>query len=63
MEKELLKEINKLNRHKNDMYVVIDTLQTNLRSICSYLTNEQLDEVKTPSYKWCVEWTRNELDD
>jgi hypothetical protein len=39
-----------------DLHVLIDTLQTNLRSVTSYLTEEQKKEVNTPSYRWCIQW-------
>ena len=39
-----------------DLHVLIDTLQTNLRSVTSYLTEEQKKEINTPSYRWCIEW-------
>jgi len=49
MNKDLKKEI-------SELYVLIDTLQTNLRTVVSYLNEEQKKEINTPSYRWCVEW-------
>lgn len=46
----------KLQRKIEDMLVVIDTLQTNIRSVSSYLSDEQREQINTPSYKWCVNW-------
>ena len=39
-----------------ELHVLIDTLQANLRSAVSYLTEEQKKEINTPSYKWCINW-------
>ena len=39
-----------------ELHVLIDTLQANLRSASSYLTEEQKKEINTPSYKWCINW-------
>ena len=39
-----------------ELHVLIDTLQANLRSSASYLTEEQKKEINTPSYKWCINW-------
>ena len=40
----------------SELHVLIDTLQTNMRSAASYLTDEQKKDVETPSFKWCVNW-------
>ena len=39
-----------------ELHVLIDTLQANLRSVSSYLTEDQKKDVITPSYKWCIDW-------
>ena len=39
-----------------ELHVLIDTLQTNLRTASSYLTEEQKKEINTPSYRWCIQW-------
>ena len=39
-----------------ELHVLIDTLQANLRSAASYLTEEQKKEINTPSYRWCTQW-------
>lgn len=45
-----------LQREREDLLVLVDTLQTNLRTVSSYLTEEELKEVNTRSYKWCLNW-------
>ena len=39
-----------------DLYVVIDTLQTNMRSVSSYLNEDKKNEIETQSFKWCMSW-------
>jgi hypothetical protein len=56
-EKLLQLEVLKKNKQIQDLYVLIDTLQTNLRSTTSYLNDEQKREINTRSYKWCMKWT------
>ena len=55
-EQKFLLEIKNLQHKIQDMLVVIDTLQTNIRSVTSYLTDDQKDQITTPSYNWCVNW-------
>jgi len=57
------KEINKLNRQKADLLVLIDTLQTNMRSIVSYLDENQKKQISTPSFKWVMNWNASHLDE
>ena len=57
----LLKELQKLNADKDkrisELYVVIDTLQTNLRSAVAEIPLEGRDKVtKVQSYQWCSQW-------
>ena len=40
----------------SELYVVIDTLQANLRSAVSCLTEKAKKEVETPSFKWSMKW-------
>lgn len=40
-----------------DLYVLIETLQSNLKSISSILTDEQKSSIESHSYKWCIEWS------
>jgi len=57
-------EINRLNKelsHKNkemaDLHVLIDTLQTNLRSAVSAIDPDKRDNVTSvQSFKWSVNW-------
>ena len=53
------REIHELKKERGDLLVLIDTLQTNLRSVSSYLNKEELKEINTRSYQWCLNW-RNE---
>ena len=55
-EKLLQLEILKKNKQIQDLYVLIDTLQTNLRSATSYLNEEKKREINTRTYKWCMNW-------
>ena len=49
-------EINQKTKQISELYVVIDTLQTNLRSAASYLDEAALNAVEGHSYKWCIGW-------
>ena len=42
----------------NDLHVLIDTLQTNLRSAVEVLKRHNIDSdiTSVQSYKWCIEW-------
>ena len=46
----------KKDRQIADLYVVIDTLQTNLRSAISYLDEKEMNAVNNHSFKWCMNW-------
>tara|TARA_Y100000593_G_scaffold80532_1_gene150387 strand:- start:2526 stop:2708 length:183 start_codon:yes stop_codon:yes gene_type:complete len=48
--------LRELQKERDDLLVLIDTLQTNLRTVSTYLTEEELKEVNTRSYKWCLNW-------
>lgn len=57
MSKELLKHIHNLQKEREDLLVLIDTLQTNLRAATSYLNDEQRCEIESvQSYKWSLNW-------
>ena len=47
-----------LNKDKqiSELYVLIDTLQTNMRSAVAYLEEEEMDAVKNHSFKWAMGW-------
>ena len=49
-------ELNQKTKQISELYVVIDTLQTNLRSAASYLDEAALNAVENHSYKWCINW-------
>lgn len=61
MSKQLLKQINDLQKEREDLLVLIDTLQTNLRAVSSYLSDDQREQVESvQSYKWCLNWRANQ---
>ena len=48
-------------RQINELYVVIDTLQTNLRSAISHLSEEDKEKIiNVQSYKWCSNWKQGD---
>ena len=54
-EKQLQFEIIKRDKQIQDLYVLIDTLQTNLRSASNLLQEKDKDKiVNVQSYKWCM---------
>tara|TARA_Y100000287_G_scaffold173044_1_gene160772 strand:+ start:497 stop:694 length:198 start_codon:yes stop_codon:yes gene_type:complete len=56
-EKQLQLEIIKRDKQIQELYVLIDTLQTNLRSASALLTEKEKSTiVNVQSYKWCVNW-------
>ena len=56
-EKKLQFEIMKRDKQIQDLYVLIDTLQTNLRSASNLLDEENKDKiVNVQSFKWCMNW-------
>ena len=60
-EKQLLFKIHKLEKEVAELYVVIDTLQTNLRTTTNYLSEEDKNKVvNVQSYKWCVNWQQGD---
>jgi succinate dehydrogenase/fumarate reductase-like Fe-S protein len=46
-EKQLRYELMKKDKQIADLYVVIDTLQTNMRSVSSYLNEDKKNEIET----------------
>lgn len=57
MSKELLKQIHNLQKEREDLLVLIDTLQTNLRAATSYLNDAQRREIESvQSFKWSLNW-------
>lgn len=62
MDRELKRELLNKDHEIQELHVIIDTLQTNLRSVLSYLDEDQAKEIKrVPSMKWCVEWSPENL--
>ncbi len=62
MDRELKRELLNKDHEIQELHVLIDTLQTNLRSVLSYLDEDQAKEIKrVPSMKWCVEWSPENL--
>ena len=50
-------EIHELKKQINELYVLIDTLQTNLRSTASALPEYKKSSITgVQSYKWCINW-------
>lgn len=49
-------QIQQKDREIADLLVIIDTLQTNLRSASTYIPEEKMQEVKTQSYLWSLNW-------
>lgn len=44
-----------------ELLVLIDTLQTNLRSVISHVPEQDREKIQTPSLKWCLNWTQSEI--
>lgn len=60
-EKKLQLELMKKDKQIADLYVVIDTLQTNLRSATNLLQEEDKQKIiNVQSYKWCMNWRQGE---
>lgn len=58
---QLLSQLSNKNKQIAELYTLIDTLQTNLRTASNYLTEEDKDKVvNVPSYKWCINWRQGD---
>lgn len=56
-EKHLLLELNKKEKQIAELYALIDTLQTNLRSAVNYISEDDKAKIiNVQSYKWCSNW-------
>ena len=53
-EREMLRQLVDAQKRISELYVVIDTLQTNLRSAMSEVPD--VDKIMTQSFKWCINW-------
>tara|TARA_R110002051_G_scaffold324016_2_gene419652 strand:- start:315 stop:512 length:198 start_codon:yes stop_codon:yes gene_type:complete len=54
--KKLELEILKKDKQISELYVLIDTLQTNIRSAVAYLDEKEMDAVNNHSFKWSTGW-------
>ena len=60
-EKHLLKQLLQKDKQISELYVLIDTLQTNLRSTTSYLNEDDKEKItNVQSYKWCMNWKQGD---
>ena len=60
-ERELRLTIHNQEKQILDLYTLIDTLQTNLRTATSYLSEEDKNQVvNVQSYKWCMNWRQGD---
>ena len=53
-EREMLRQLVDAQKRISELYVVIDTLQTNLRSAMSEVPD--VDKIMTQSFKWGINW-------
>ena len=54
---ELRRELQVKSRQVNDLYVLIDTMQANLRAAETALDPKKKAQVtEVRSYKWCLNW-------
>ena len=60
-DKNLLLELNKKDKQISELYALIDTLQTNLRTAVFYIPEEDKPKVTSvQSYKWCTNWKQGD---
>jgi Na+/phosphate symporter len=60
-ERKLMFQIHQKDKQIADLYALIDTLQTNLRTATNYLQEEDKDKVvNVQSYKWCMNWRQGD---
>ena len=60
-EKQLLFKLHQKDKQIADLYALIDTLQTNLRTATNYLNEEDKGKViNVQSYKWCMNWRQGD---
>ena len=54
-------ELTRKEKQISDLYALIDTLQTNLRTTVSYLSEEDKQQVvNVQSYKWSSNWRQGD---
>ena len=57
----LKKEINSLEKSISNLYVLVDTLQTNLDSCMCLLSDDDKTKIfKVPSFQWCINWKQGD---
>ena len=60
-ERQLKLEIHNKDKQIADLYALIDTLQTNLRTATYYIPEEDKGKVtNVQSYKWCMNWKQGD---
>lgn len=63
-ERQLRLTIHNQEKQISDLYALIDTLQINLRTATSYLSEEDKNQVvNVQSYKWCINWRQGDEKD
>ena len=59
--KQLQFELIKKDKQISELYTLIDTLQTNLRTAIFYISEEDKPKVTgVQSYKWCTNWKQGD---
>lgn len=60
-EKSLMLQLLNKDKQIAELYVLIDTLQTNLRTATTYLSAEDQEKItNVQSYKWCMNWSQGD---
>ncbi len=60
-ERQLKLTIHNQEKQISDLYALIDTLQTKLRTTTHYLNEEDKQQaVNVQSYKWCMGWRQGD---
>ena len=58
--KDCRREIRSLESRIGNLYVLINTLQTNLESALTYIDKNRFLELETPSLKLCRNWKQGD---
>jgi Na+/phosphate symporter len=60
-DKQLLYQLHQKDKQISDLYALIDTLQTNLRTAVNYLSEDDKEKVvNVQSYKWSSSWKQGD---
>jgi hypothetical protein len=60
-ERQLLYQLHQKDKQIADLYALIDTLQTNLRTAVNYLSTPNKEKViHVQSYKWSSSWKQGD---